>query len=50
MVRLSDFSDKIVVLNFIFASCTDFCPLHSELIAEVQKKVNDTPMKDRCSS
>ncbi|AZO00973.1 SCO family protein [Mesorhizobium sp. M9A.F.Ca.ET.002.03.1.2] len=46
MVRLSDFSDKIVVLNFIFASCTDFCPLHSELIAEVQKKVNDTPMKD----
>jgi hypothetical protein len=47
VVRLSDFFDKIVVLNFIFASCTDFCPLHSELIAEVQKKINDTPMKDR---
>lgn len=47
VVRLSDFSDRIVVLNFIFASCTDFCPLHSELIAEVQKKVNDTAMKDR---
>ena len=39
--RLSDFSDKVVTLNFIVASCTDFCPLHSELIAEVQKKVND---------
>jgi protein SCO1/2 len=47
VVRLSDFSGKIVVLNFIFASCTDFCPLHSELIADVQEKINDTPMKDR---
>jgi protein SCO1/2 len=45
-VRLSDFSGKIVVLNFIFASCTDVCPLHSELIADVQAKVNITPMKD----
>lgn len=46
IVRLSDFSDKIVVLNFIFASCTDVCPLHSTLIAEIQEKVNITPMKD----
>ncbi|MBS3651871.1 SCO family protein [Pseudaminobacter sp. 19-2017] len=45
-VRLSDFSDKIVVLNFIFASCTDVCPLHSDLIARVQSMVNATPMKD----
>ncbi len=45
-VRLSDFSGKIVVLNFIFASCTDVCPLHSELIADVQAKINITPMKD----
>jgi protein SCO1/2 len=45
-VRLSDFSDRIVVLNFVFASCTDVCPLHSDLIARVQAMVNDTPMKD----
>lgn len=45
-VRLSDFADKIVILNFIFASCTDVCPLHSELIADVQSKINITPMKD----
>lgn len=45
-VRLSDFSDKIVVLNFVFASCTDVCPLHSDLIARVQQMVNATPMKD----
>jgi protein SCO1/2 len=47
VVRLSDFSDKIVVLNFIFASCTDFCPIHSEVIADIQEKINATPMKDR---
>jgi len=45
-VRLSDFSDTIVVLNFIFAGCTDVCPLHSALIADVQAKVNATPMRD----
>lgn len=45
-VQLPDFADKIVVLNFIFASCTDVCPLHSELIADVQSKINVTPMKD----
>lgn len=45
-VRLSDFSDKIVVLNFIFASCTDVCPLQSALIADVQANINITPMKD----
>ncbi|WP_265516479.1 SCO family protein [Nitratireductor luteus] len=44
-VRLGDFADKIVVLNFIFASCTDVCPLHSEMISQVQEMVNDTPMK-----
>jgi len=47
VVRLSDFSDKVVVLYFIFASCTDFCPIHSEVIADVQRKINATPMKDR---
>ncbi|MCV0398200.1 MAG: SCO family protein [Rhizobiaceae bacterium] len=45
-VRLSDFSDKVVVLNFVFASCTDVCPLHSDLVARVQAMVNDTPMRD----
>jgi protein SCO1/2 len=34
------------VLNFIFAGCTDVCPLHSALIADVQSKINFTPMKD----
>jgi len=46
IVRLSDFADKIVVLNFIFAGCTDVCPLHSALIADVQPKINVTPMRD----
>ena len=45
-IRLSDFADKVVVLNFVFASCTQVCPLHSALIADVQAKVGATPMKD----
>ncbi len=36
---------KVVVLNFIYAGCKDLCPLHSELIAELQKMINLTPMR-----
>ena len=45
--RLADFRGKVVVLHFIYASCPDVCPLHTERIAEIQKMVNQTPMKDR---
>lgn len=45
-VRLADLRGKVVVLHFIYTSCPDICPLHAEKIAEVQKLVNDTPMKD----
>jgi len=45
--RLADFRGKVVVLHFIYASCPDVCPLHAERIAEIQKMVNQTPMKDR---
>lgn len=38
---------KVVVLNFIYAGCKDLCPLHSELIAELQKMINLTPMRDQ---
>ncbi len=46
-VGLSDFTGKVVVLHFIYASCTDFCPLHSELLAQIQKMIDRTPMRDR---
>lgn len=46
-VRLSDFRGKVVVLHFIYTNCPDFCPLHAEKIAEIQKMVNITPMKDQ---
>lgn len=45
-VALRDFRGKVVVLNFIFASCADVCPLHSELIASIQKNINQTPMRE----
>ena len=45
-VRLSDFSDKVVILHFIYANCPDVCPLHSQKIAAIQASINDWPMKD----
>ncbi|TIO79578.1 MAG: SCO family protein [Mesorhizobium sp.] len=47
IVRPADLAGKVVVLHFIYTSCPDVCPLHAEKIAEVQKMVNSTPMKDR---
>ncbi len=46
-VALSDLRGKIVVLHFIYASCPDVCPLHAERIAEIQKMINVTPMRDQ---
>ncbi|MFQ6019033.1 MAG: SCO family protein [Kiloniellaceae bacterium] len=45
-VGLAEFRGKVVVLNFIYATCPDFCPLHSERIAEIQEMVNSTPMRE----
>jgi protein SCO1/2 len=46
-VRLADFhAKKVVVLWFIFASCTEACPLQSDVLAQVQEKVNRSPMRD----
>ena len=45
-VRLSDFSDKVVILHFIYANCPDVCPLHSQKIAAIQASINDGSMKD----
>ena len=46
-VSLADLRGKVVVLHFIYAGCPDVCPLHAELIAEIQRMVNPTPMKDQ---
>ncbi len=45
-VRSEDLAGKVVVLNFIYASCPDYCPLQSDKIAEIQRLVNETPMRD----
>lgn len=47
LVRLADLRGKVVVLHFVYTSCLDVCPLHAEKVAEVQKLVDGTPMKDR---
>lgn len=45
-VGLADFRGTVVVLNFVYASCPDVCPLHSALMALIQEGVNRTPMRD----
>ena len=44
--ELNEFQDKVVILNFIFASCTDLCPLHTQKLIDIQAMINDTPMRD----
>jgi protein SCO1 len=46
-VRLADFRGKVVVLHFIYTNCPDVCPLHAERIADIQRMINQTPMKDQ---
>ena len=45
-VSLEDLRGKVVVLHFIYTNCPDVCPLHAERIAEIQKMVNQTPMRE----
>lgn len=45
LVHLNDYRGKVVVLTFIFATCTDACPLHTQKVIEIQKMINATPMK-----
>jgi len=46
-LELGTLRGKVVVLNFIYAGCKDLCPLHSELIAQTQKMIDQTPMRDQ---
>lgn len=45
-VSLADFTDKVVVLNFIYTRCANACPLHMNLLAEVQEKVQEAGLRD----
>lgn len=44
-VGLDALRGKVVVLNFVYTNCPDVCRLHAEKIAELQKMINQTPMK-----
>ena len=40
-VSLGDFRGKVVAVTFIFASCTDTCPLLTDKMAQVQESLDD---------
>ncbi|MGV8838849.1 MAG: SCO family protein [Bauldia sp.] len=45
-VSLSSLRGKVVVLNFIYTNCPDVCPLHSEKIAEIQRMMSLSSMRE----
>lgn len=45
-VSLSDFRGKVVVLYFIYAFCPDVCPINSNIVAEVQAKINASTIRE----
>ena len=45
VVRLTDLQGKVVVLNFVGASCSDVFRRQAERIAEIQSMINQSPMK-----
>ena len=40
-VSISDFRGKVVAVTFIFASCTDTCPLLTDKMGQVQDSLGD---------
>lgn len=38
-VRLDDFSGRIVILNFVYARCTDICLPHMAVISDLQDRI-----------
>lgn len=46
VVSSSDLEESVVVLNFIYTRCQEACPVHMNLIAEVQERVNDAGLHE----
>lgn len=42
----ADLENKIVVLNFIYTRCKEACPLHMNLIAQLQDQVNEAGLRE----
>lgn len=46
VVSSSDLVESVVVLNFIYTRCQEACPVHMNLIADVQERVNNTGLRN----
>jgi protein SCO1/2 len=45
-IALGDFRGKIVILNFIYGSCKEACPLHTNVIASIQQLLNARGLRE----
>lgn len=43
---LADLKNKVIVLNFIYTRCKEACPLHMNLIAQLQDQVNEAGLRE----
>lgn len=46
-VGLDDFRGRIVILNFVYARCTDICPPHMAIVADLQERLSDLGLDER---
>lgn len=46
IVSSSELEESVVVLNFIYTRCQEACPVHMNLIAEVQARVDAAGLND----
>lgn len=44
---LDDFRGRVVVLNFVYARCTDICPPHMAIVTDLQERLADLGLDDR---
>lgn len=46
LVSSTDLENKVVVLNFLYTRCKAACPLHMNLIAQVQDRINEAGLRE----
>ncbi|NIC04743.1 SCO family protein [Halomonas sp. DX6] len=46
VLSLSELERKVVILNFVYTRCKEACPLHMNLIAQIQDGINESSLRE----